>query len=414
MPTVRSRIDVVLSDVDSTRTAREELYVWFHQHPELSMQEHETSARIAAELRGYGVDEVVPIGGTGMAAIIRNGEGPVVAMRADFDALPVREAPVAPYSATDRVVTDERTGQESPAGHACAHDVHTTSLLSATQALARHRRAWAGTFLAVFQPAEETAEGARDLVRGGIAEKLPKPDVYLGQHVFGVIPGGSVGTRPGPMMAAAASIEVTIHGAGSHGSMPYLGVDPIVIAASVIMRLQTIVSRELNAFDAAVVTVGSIHGGSKSNIIPDDVVLQLNTRAFGEGVEAKLHEAIERIVTKECEAAGAPKPPEFRYYDRFPFTRNDAASTEQVRAAFDEYFEADAVDMEPLAGSEDFSIVPNAFGAPYVYWALGGFADHEHAPGNHSPNFVPDLQPTLDRGMEAIIVAVSPWLMREQ
>jgi len=220
-----------------------------------------------------------------------------------------------------------------------------------------------------------------------------------------------VGIRSGPLFSAAASIEITLYGKGSHGSMPNLGVDPIVLGAAIVTRLQTIVAREVAPKETAVVTVGSFHAGTKSNIIPDSAVLQLNTRAFDKAVEAHLHEAIERIVRAECEAARCPKPPEFRYYDQYPLTSNHDEPTARVRAAFDAYFGEDSVDMAPVPASEDFSVIPDAFGCPYTYWGLGGFKDWKNAPGNHSPFFAPDIQPTLDRGTEAIVVAASPWLI---
>ena len=203
------------------------------------------------------------------------------------------------------------------------------------EALHTHREHWSGTFIAVFQPGEENAAGAKAMVADGIVDKVPKPDVYLGQHVLGSLPGGAVGIRPGPLFSAAASIEITLHGKGSHGSMPNLGVDPIVLGSAIVGRLQTIVSHEVAPKETAVVTVGSFHAGTKSNIIPDSAVLQLNTRAFNKDVEKHLHEAIERIVRAECEAARSPKPPEFRYYDQYPLTSNHAEPTAKVRAAFD-------------------------------------------------------------------------------
>lgn len=405
-------VQKILSDLDSTRDARESLYKFFHQHPELSLQEHQTSAKIQEELEASGI-EVIRIGETGLVGVISNGEGPVIAMRGDIDGLPMAEQSDKDYAAAGVTQVDQNTGKETPVAHTCGHDFHISCLLGAAQALNNHKDTWSGTFLAVFQPAEENAAGAKEMVANGIVDKLPKPDVYLGQHVLGSLPGGAVGTRAGAMLSAAASIEITIHGKGSHGSMPNLGVDPIVLGSAIVTRLQTIVAREIAATETAVVTVGSFHAGTKSNIIPDSAVLQLNTRAYDTDVAAHLHEAIERIVRKECEAARSPREPEFRYYDQYPLTENDAEPTAKVRTAFDEYFGENSVDLAPIPASEDFSVIPDAFGSPYTYWGLGGFADHTTAPGNHSPFFAPDLQPTLDRGTEAIIVAVSPWLLKE-
>jgi hippurate hydrolase len=406
-------IQNILSGLASTRDAREALYKHFHRHPELSLQEYQTADRIEAELKACGI-ESLRIGKTGVVGIIRNGEGPVVAMRGDIDGLPMAEQSGRDYAAEGVTQVDEATGKVTPVAHSCGHDVHLVSLLGAAQALNDHLQEWSGTFLAVFQPGEENAAGARAMVDAGIVDKLPRPDVYLGQHVLGSLPGGTVGIRSGPLFSAAASIEIRLHGKGSHGSMPNLGVDPIVLGAAIVTRLQTIVAREVAPRETAVVTVGSFHAGTKSNIIPDVAVLHLNTRAFDRQVERHLHEAIERIVRAECEAARSPKPPEFRYYDRYPLTENHEAPTVRVRAAFDAYFGKDSADMAPVPASEDFSIIPDAFGCPYSYWGLGGFADWKNAPGNHSPFFAPDLQPTLDRGIEAIVVAASPWLLPDR
>ena len=400
----------ILSDLASHRESLEALYKHFHRNPELSLQENRTAERVEAELAGFGVEEVLRVGRTGVVAILRNGEGPVVAMRGDIDALPMAERSGKDYAAEGVTQVDEATGKETPVAHTCGHDFHTVCLLGATRALHDHRDDWAGTFIAVFQPGEENAAGARAMVEAGIVDKVPRPDVYLGQHVLGSIPGGTVGIRSGPLFSAAASIEITLHGKGSHGSMPNLGVDPIVLGAAIVTRLQTIVAREVSPRATAVVTVGSFQAGTKSNIIPDAAVLQLNTRAFDREVEKQLHEGIERIVRKECEAARSPKEPEFCYYDQYPLTSNHEAPTARVRAAFDAYFGENSVAMDPVPASEDFSIIPDAFGCPYTYWGLGGFADWKNAPGNHSPFFAPDIQPTLERGIEAIVVAASPWL----
>ncbi|MEN1928134.1 M20/M25/M40 family metallo-hydrolase [Luteimonas sp. MJ250] len=291
-----------------------------------------------------------------MVAILRNGDGPVVAMRGDTDGLPMAERSGVDYAAEGVTQVGEASGQAIPVAHTCGHDFHIVCLLGATQALHDHRDDWSGTFVAVFQPGEENAAGAKAMVAAGIVDKLPRPDVYLGQHMLGSLPGGAVGIRSGPLFSAAAS-------------------------------------------------------GTKSNIIPESAVLQLNTRAFDKDVEKHLHEAIERIVHAECGAARSPKPPEFRYYDQYPLTSNHEEPTVRVRAAFDAYFGDDSVDMSPVPASEDFSVIPDAFGCPYTYWGLGGFEDWKNATGNHSPFFAPDIHPTLDRGTEAIVVAASPWLI---
>ncbi|MDK7214716.1 amidohydrolase [Corynebacterium pyruviciproducens] len=394
-------IHTILSDLEETREAREKLYVEFHQNPELSMEEEWTSQSIADVLDESGI-EYHPVGKTGIVAIIANGDGPTVAMRGDIDALPVPEQSGKDYATSKEGVS-----------HACGHDFHIMSVLTALQLFNNHKDQWHGTYIGVFQPGEETAQGAKNMVDNGIADVLPKLDVYLGQHVLASIPGGTVGSKPGPMFTAASSIRIKVFGKGSHGSMPELGVDPVVLASSIVLRLQTIVSREVAARDMAVVTVGSVQAGQKSNIIPDDATLLINTRAFDREVEKHVHEAIERIVKAECEAARSPKEPEIEYYDVYPPTNNAEEPYAKVRAAFDSYFGEDSIDITPQSASEDFSYIPDAVDAPYMYWGLGGFADQENAPGNHNPGFAPDLQPTLDRGAEAAVVAASAWLVGE-
>lgn len=402
------KVKKILGGLASTRTEREELYKHFHQHPELSMQEHATAERIVKELESSGI-RVTRVGETGVVAVVDNGEGPVVAMRADIDALPVKEASGKDYASTATQV-DAKTGAEVPVAHACGHDVHLMSLLTALQAFNAHKDQWSGTFIGVFQPAEETAEGARAMLETGVEQAMPRPDVYLGQHVLASLPGGHVGTRRGPVLSSAFSVKVTVHGKGSHGSMPELGVDPVVLASTIVMRLQTIVSREVAAKETAVVTVGAIHAGTKSNIITDSAELLINTRAYSSEVSEHLKEAIERIVRAECVAARSPMEPEFTYYDRYPLTDNDGDATDTVREAFDAYFGDESCDLDAVPASEDFSIIPDALGVPYTYWGLGGFADMSNAVGNHNPAFAPDLQPTLDRGTEAVVVAASAWL----
>lgn len=400
-------VQKILSDLDETQAERERQYKYFHQHPELSMKEDHTAQTIIDILSKAGI-ETKRVGKTGVVAEIKNGEGPVVAMRADIDALPIKENSGKDYTST--VSTQDENGKTVGVSHACGHDFHISSLLGALKAFNKHKDAWRGTYIGVFQPGEETAQGAKYLVENGITSMIAKPDVYLGQHVLGAIPAGTVGIRSGAFLTTAASIRVHIFGKGSHGSMPELSVDPVVLASSIVLKLQTIVSRELAAKDYAIVTVGALNAGSKSNIIPDDAELLINTRTYSEDTQKFVYNAIERIVRGECELARCPKKPEFTYYDRYPLTNNDQNSSLRVRKAFDEYFGENSVDISRASASEDFSIVANAFNTPYAYWGLGGFEDMKNAPGNHNPAFAPDLQPTLNRGLESAVVAACAWL----
>ncbi|MEL4503458.1 amidohydrolase [Luteococcus sp. H138] len=386
-----------LQGIEQTLVWQEELYKELHRHPELSMEEGETAAEITRRLEGFDY-QVQQVGG-GVVGVLANGEGRCVLTRADIDALPVTEATGLDYSS-----------QTDGAMHACGHDMHITWGLGAAELLSRHRDAWSGTHIALFQPGEEIAAGARSMVDGGLVDKLPKPDVCLSQHV---LPGlaGTVSTSTGAVLSAGDSIRITVHGKGSHGSMPHLGVDPVVLASTIVVRLQGIVSRVIAPGDFGVVTVGSIQAGSKSNIIPDTATLLLNVRTYDNAVRDKVLEAIERIVRAECEASGCPKEPDVEYYDRFPLTTNDEQTTERVTEAFVGHFGQERVlHLAPVPASEDFSIIPDAFGVPYCYWGVGGFAEGAEVIGNHNPGFAPTIHPTLQTGTEALAVAALAWL----
>jgi hippurate hydrolase len=301
--------------------------------------------------------------------------------------------------------------------------VHVTCLLGAATLMAGAREHWSGTLVALFQPAEETADGARGMVEDGLADLLGGVDVALAQHVL-PFPAGTVGTRAGPVLSAADSMRITLHGRGAHGSMPQAAVDPVVLAAMVVVRLQTVVAREVAPGDTAVLTVGSIRAGSKSNVIPDEAVLQLNVRTYDDRTRSAVLTAIERIVRAECAASGTPQDPEFALFDRYPLTDNDAGTTGRVADAFAAFFGERAVELPRQSASEDFSDLPTALGAPYCYWGIGGtdaaaYRAAEEAgrvaqdvPVNHSATFAPVVQPTLDTGTQALVVAALAWLGR--
>lgn len=399
----------VLQGLDAITSWQEELYVHLHANPELSMQETETVAEITRRLESYGY-EVQQIGG-GVVGVLNNGDGPTVLFRADIDALPVEEATGLDYASSATAVDPQ--GNTVPLMHACGHDMHIVAALGAASLLAEHKDVWSGTYVALFQPAEETAEGARAMVADGLVDKVPKPDIALGQHVLASPWAGEVGTVVGPMLSTGACIRVTVYGKGSHGSMPHLGIDPVVLASSIVMRLQSIVAREIAPSQFGVVTVGSLQAGTKANIIPDHAVLLLNIRAYDDTVRETLLASIERIVRAECEAAGSPKEPELEMYDVYPLTDNDAAVTEKVTAAMVEQLGADRVkQLAPIPASEDFSIIPDAFGIPYSYWGFGGFAEGTQPIPNHNPSFAPVMQPTLRTGTEAAVTGVLAYLSR--
>jgi hippurate hydrolase len=359
------------------------------------------------------------IGGTGVVGILDNGEGPTVLLRADMDALPVEEQTGLPYAST--VTATDQGGNQVPVMHACGHDVHVACLLGASALLAGARNDWRGRVVALFQPAEELGDGARRMVDDGLANLVGHVDVAFGQHVL-PFPSGIVGTRPGPTLSAADSMRITVYGRGAHGSMPQASVDPVVLAAMIVVRLQTVIARETAPTEPAVLTVGSIQAGTKSNVIGDHAVLQLNVRSYNDQTREAILHAIERIVTAECQASRSPRDPEFELFDRFPPTQNDPATTERVRSAFDGFFGDRSQDLPLQTASEDFSDIPSALSVPYTYWGLGGIDRdaYEQAaragrvsqdvPVNHSPAFAPVLQPTLDTGTQAMLVAALAWL----
>ena len=410
----------VLAGLDEIQSWQEDVYRTLHAHPELPFQEVRTAETAARTLRDAGYDVREKIGRTGVIGVLKNGAGPTVLVRADMDALPIDEQTGLPYASRQRA--RDASGQEVPVAHACGHDVHVASLMAAARLLGERREAWQGTFIALFQPAEELGTGAAAMVEAGLAKAIPKPDVALAQHVL-VLPAGKVGTRAGPILSTAASMRVTIHGRGAHGSMPQLSVDPVVLASMIVVRLQSIVAREVAPGEFAVVTVGRIAAGTKSNIIPADATIELNIRAYDEAMRGQLIDAIERVVRAECEASGSPEAPEFERYDEYPLTSNDPDVTARVAAAFRDAFGDRAFEIGRQSASEDFSDIPHALGVPYTYWGIGGIDETQwreaeaagtiaDIPANHSPKFAPVIQPTLRTGAAAIVVAALAWLAR--
>jgi amidohydrolase len=359
------------------------------------------------------------IGGSGVVGVLENGDGPTVLMRADMDALPVREATGLPYASS--VITSDAEDNEVPVMHACGHDVHVSCLVGAAQLLADSRDSWSGTVITLFQPAEETGDGARGMLADGLAELVPAPDVALAQHVL-PFPAGQVRTRPGPTLSAADSMRITLHGRGAHGSMPQAAVDPVVAAAAIVLRLQTVVARELAPGEPAVLTVGSIQAGTKSNVIPETATLLLNLRTYSDATRTTMLDAIRRIATAECQASRCPRDPEFELYDRFPLTDNDGPTTARVAEAFAGYFGEHAGQLPRQSASEDFSDIPNGLAVPFTYWGIGGIDPdtyraaeqagriEQDIPVNHSAAFAPVLQPTLDTGTQAMVTAALAWL----
>jgi len=411
--------DPALRNLDGLLADLESLYKDVHSHPELSMEETRTAALAADRIRAAGYEVTSNIGKTGVVGLLRNGDGPTVMLRADMDALPIEEATGLPYAS--RATAKDRQGKTVPVSHMCGHDMHVTWLVGATKLLAEARAMWRGTLMAVFQPGEETAEGAQAMIDDGLFERFPKPDVILGQHVM-VGPAGTVAARPGAITSAADSLQIRLFGRGAHGSMPQASIDPVVMAAATVMRLQTIVSREVAASEAAVVTVGALQAGTKENVIPDEAIIKLNVRTFDAGVREHVLAAIKRIVEAEAAASGAPREPEMTTLDHYPLNLNDPEASKRVLQAFRGYFGPERTrETKPAPASEDFGSFGSEWHSPSVFWFVGGTDPVVYAkakqsnrlnelPVNHSPRFAPVLQPTLRTGVEALVVAARAWL----
>lgn len=418
---------------DSLLPGVEALYKDLHRHPELSMQETRTSALVAERMWALDAYEVTPgVGSTGVVALLRNGEGPTVALRADMDALPLEEKTGLPYASHAIGATPD--GREVHVMHACGHDVHTASLVGAADLLARLRDSWRGTLFLIFQPGEESIAGAEAMLHDGIFTRFPRPDVLLGQH-DGPYLAGTVLHRSGVCANACTNLRVRIFGVGGHGAMPDTAVDPVLIAASSIVRLQAIVSREIPARYLPVVTVGSVHAGTRPNIIPDEATMEITLRSTDDAVLGQIEAAVRRIITAEADAARAPRPPEIEAIEHAPVLNNDAETTARVAAAHRDFFGADnALEIPGVQpASEDFGAFglagPDHFpppNIPYCYWSLGATNPETwartpgetpleklaHLPSPHSPFFAPDPQPTLRTGVAALTVAALEFLAR--
>lgn len=383
------------------------LYRDFHATPELSMQEHGTAAAIAEHLQSYGL-ETQTVGGTGVVAVIENGDGPVVAFRADTDGLPIEEATGLDYASTASGTLSD--GTTTPVMHGCGHDTHITAGLEIARLLTLHREAWAGTVVMLFQPGEETAAGAAAMVADGLWDRVPRPEAVYGQHVWPSV-AGTVALPVGTALAMADSLRVTVHGRQAHGSQPENAIDALVLAAYMVTRLQSVVSREIAGTDMAVVTVGTFHAGTKENIIPAKAVFELNIRTFEPDVRDRVLDAISRIIRGEAMAAGAPDPDIEEMY-RFPHCFNDEEEAQTVLTALQEELGADRVQQkEPATGSEDFGTFADSLGVPGVFWFFGAFREEtveNGVPGsNHSPFFAPDDVPTaLATGVRAGLTAL--------
>ncbi len=409
-----------IQGLDALAPSLDELYVDLHRHPELSLHETRTAATLAARLRAAGWEVTEGVGGTGVVGVLRNGKGPTLLVRTDMDALPMPERTGLPYASAATAKDD--AGETVPVMHACGHDVHMTAWVGAATLLARERSRWRGTLVFVGQPAEETIRGAEAMVRDGLFTRFPKPDYVLGLHVTNLLPSGSVGISPGPASAASNAVDVTFHGRGGHGAMPQRTVDPVLMAARAVVTLQGVVSREVNPFDAAVVTVGTFHAGTKRNVIPDDAKLELTVRSYRPEVQKQLLAAIERVAKAEAAASGAPRPPDVVVDpgEASEVVVNDPALSARLEAAFRRGLGADRVlPAEPSTSSEDFGVYGRAAGAPSVQFRVGATASATLArakaegtfvPGPHNSAFAPDRGPTIRTGAAALVLAAEELL----
>ena len=402
---------VVCSWAQSGQTAQEveavfpearAFYLDLHQNPELSGHESQTAEKLGSRLRKLGYDVAEHVGGTGVVGLLKNGPGPTVMLRTELDALPVEEKTDLAYAS--KVRTKDNAGHDVAVAHACGHDLHMAAIVGTASIMAARRNDWQGTLMLIGQPAEETIKGAEGMIRDGLFTRFPRPDVAVALHVGNWLPAGKVGIVPGTYDANADSLRITIYGKGGHGAAPETTVDPIVIAARLILALQTIRSREVKPADMAVVTVGYVHAGTKNNIIPDEAELGLTVRTYKEGVRKQVLAAITRITKAEAAAAAAPREPLIEHYEATDAVYNNPALANRLRAPLEAALGRDnVVTAEPLTVSEDFSIFIEQ-GVPGFYFDLGGADPEKYSeakitgiplPSNHSPLFAPDLDPAL-------------------
>jgi hippurate hydrolase len=391
------------------------LYTHLHAHPELSLQEKESAARMADELEKLGFTVTTKIGGHGVVGVFKNGDGPIVWVRADMDALPVTEQTGLPYAS--KVKAKDRGGNEVGVMHACGHDVHMTCFVGTARTLVNLKKEWAGTLVFVAQPAEEIGAGARMMIEDGLFKKFPKPDYCLALHADASLPVGQIHYTEGLAMANVDTVDLTIKGKGGHGAAPHTTIDPIVLAAKVVVDLQTIVSRDIEPGDPAVVTVGSIHGGTKHNITPNEVKLQLTVRSTSDKTRDKILKAIDRKAKAQADSVGAPAPEMKVNLDEFcPLLSNDPKLTKRLMTLFGSVLGAEnIVARKPIMGGEDFSRFAST-GAPICMYFLGTIEPEKFAaskkeggkplPSTHNDGYYPQPAPSLKMGVRTMSLAV--------
>jgi len=400
-------------EIDSVYPDAHSLYLDLHEHPELSGHETETAAKLAGKLKAAGYEVTEQIGGAGVVAVLKNGNGPTIMLRTELDALPVEERTGLPYAS--KVHAKDDAGRDVAVMHACGHDVHMASLLGTAEIMARSKNGWHGTLILIGQPAEETIGGAEGMIKAGLFTRFPKPDAIVALHVGNELPAGTVSITPGIYNTNSDSVRITIYGKGGHGAAPQTTIDPIVIAARTILSLQTIASREVKPGELAIVTVGYIRAGTKNNIIPEQAEMGLTIRTYKQDIRKQVLAAVARIAKAEAEAAGAPREPLVEHYEQTDAVYNEPGLAERLRAPLEAALGKDHVEITgPITPSEDFSYFVEQ-GVPGFYFSLGGadpqkFAEAkakgEHLPSNHSSLFAPDVDPALHTGIAAEVAVL--------
>jgi hippurate hydrolase len=407
----------IRGEVDSIYPQLQALYRDLHEHPELSTLETETAAKLAGRLKELGYDVTTGVGGTGFVGVLKNGAGPTVALRVEMDALPVVENTGLPFAS--KVTTRDASGAEVGVMHACGHDAHMAAWIGTATLMARDRKAWRGTLVLVGQPAEEVGVGAKAMMADGLLKRFPRPDYAIAIHDDARRVAGEIGVGGGPILANADSLDLTVYGRGGHGARPEATIDPVLIASRIVVTLQSVVAREMSPLDPTVITVGSIHGGTKYNIIPDEVKLQLSVRSITEPVRMKLLAAIARIANAEAQAAGAEKMPTIKRTIVAQAMSNDPALAARLQKALTRSLGADQVkDEKPEMVSEDFTEWSIA-GVPSVMMRIGAVPKDKYdaamkndtpLPSLHSSQFAPDAEPTIKAAIAAEVLSLRELL----
>ena len=409
-----------VAGVDQIYPHLDALYLDLHKNPELSSHEEKTAAKMADELRKLGYEVTTGVGGTGVVGVLRSGKGPTVLVRTELDALPIEEKTGLPYAS--HVTATDPNGKTVPVMHACGHDIHMSSWVGAATLLAQEKDRWRGTLVMVGQPAEETVKGAEAMIKDGLVKRFPKPDYCVAVHDSHDAPAGKVMVTPGYALANVDSVDVTLFGKSGHGAHPEATVDPIVIAAKTVLGWQTLVSREKDPFDPVVLTVGSIHGGTKYNIIPDSVALQITLRTYKPEVRKLMLEGIARIAKAESVAANSPKEPIVKVAESANATYNDPALSKRLLSMLGrELGEQNVSEWHPEMVAEDFSELCKAAGSPGVQLRIGAVEPAKFAqaqktgetlPSLHSSGFAPDRERTIKTGVEVLTLSALELLAK--